>query len=546
MPGVPPVHEKECMETQSLVSRRDFLEFMGRSCVGLAGAGLLGRIALADATGPRLPFKALSPSKEDKVRLAEGFDYSVVAKLGDPINSAGETFGQDCDFTAFLPVPGKPNEGLLWVNHEYCAPTFLVSGYRAGMDRTKEQVTTEQSSVGGTWARIRREGEGKPWKFVAGDAANRRLNAHTTIPFAWASPIAGSREAIGTLGNCSGGVTPWGTVLSCEENYHNFYGESDATGKRVKNSELGWEKFFDRPPEHYGWVVETDPKSGSAKKLVALGRFAHEGATTTVAKDGRCVVYLGDDADDRCLYKFISAKRGSLESGTLYVASLGKGEWIALDRAKNSALAKRFKTQTDLLIHTREAAEIAGGTPLERPEGIAIDPNTKAVFAALTNHKPRGNYYGYLLKIEEAGADPLSLKFKSSSFLAGGPQTGFACPDNVVFDRRGNLWFTSDISGKDMHKEPYTAFENNGLFVVPLSGPDAGKAWLVATAPVDAEFTGPSFTPDGRTLFLSVQHPGERSESPDKLTSHWPDGGKALPKSSVIAIGGKSLDALCG
>jgi len=116
----------------------------------------------------------------------------------------------------------------------------------------------------------------------------------------------------------------------------------------------------------------------------------------------------------------------------------------------------------------------------------------------------------------------------------------------MVFDKAGNLWFTSDMSGSLMHQEPYTDFKNNGLFLVPRSGPKAGQVLQVASAPRDAEITGPTFTPDGKTLFLSVQHPGEYSSNLEDLTSHWPDGGTAIPRSAVVAVSGKTLEAIQG
>ena len=128
--------------------------------------------------------------------------------------------------------------------------------------------------------------------------------------------------------------------------------------------------------------------------------------------------------------------------------------------------------------------------------------------------------------------------------MAGGEQTGFSCPDNMAFDPAGNLWFTSDISGSAIGKTPYEAFKNNGLYVVPRFGTQVGEVIQVASAPYDAEFTGPFFTPDGKTLFVSVQHPGETSDSLDNLSSHWPEGGDAIPKPSVITIQGPSLEAL--
>ncbi|MCB0415899.1 MAG: DUF839 domain-containing protein, partial [Bdellovibrionales bacterium] len=195
-----------------------------------------------------------------------------------------------------------------------------------------------------------------------------------------------------------------------------------------------------------------------------------------------------------------------------------------------------FKDQTEVLIRTREAARIVGGTPLDRPEDVERDPRTGSMYITLTNNKPKGNFHGSILKIEEENSDSGSMQFKASTFLVGGKDSGFSCPDNLVFDHHGDLWMASDIAGDAMGNKPYDAFGNNGLFYIPMSGPQAGEVMQVASAPKDAEFTGPCFSKDGKTLFLSVQHPGETSESIDKLTSHWPDGGSAIPKPSVIAI----------
>ena len=209
-------------------------------------------------------------------------------------------------------------------------------------------------------------------------------------------------------------------------------------------------------------------------------------------------------------------------------------------------LQKKFKNQTEVLIHLREAARMLGGTPLDRPEDIEIDPVNGNVLVALTNNTTVNNYFGSILKIEETDGKHDSLTFKSDTYLAGGEETGFACPDNMAFDRAGNLWFTSDMSGSAMHKKPYTAFKNNGLFVVPRSGDQAGEVIQIASAPRDAELTGPWFSPDGKTLFLSVQHPGENSTSLTNLTSNWPLGGIEMPKPAVVTIQGPALEQLQG
>lgn len=537
-----------------LTSRREFLKFMGATGASATLGSLLP--ALSACTGPARSkdprtsgsflFEPLAPTASDHLNVAPGFRAQVFLKWGDSLNAVGDTFGTNNDFLAFFRLNPEGSSGILWVNHESLQPLF-VSGASRGQPRTRAQIVREQMSIGGSLVHVRRDARSGQWSLVANDPLNRRITARTSIPLVGERPIAGSRIATGTLANCAGGITPWGTVLTCEENYDDFYGETvhEANGtSHHRESALGWEHFFDYPPEHYGWVVEVHPLTGAAKKLTALGRFAHECATVRVAADGRCVVYSGDDENDRCLYKFIASRPGSLESGTLHVANFAKGRWLPLDLKVQTALQRTFKDQTELLIRCREAAELLGGTPLDRPEDIEIDPASGAVYVALTNNIPRGNPYGSVLKLEEKNNDPLALEFQSSVFVAGGPETGFACPDNLVFDRRGNLWMTSDISGSQINKSPYAEFGHNSLYYIPLSGSQAGQALRVASAPTDAELTGPTFSPDGRTLFLSVQHPGERSTSLGDLTSHWPDGGGSIPRSAVVAITGPALDRL--
>ena len=180
-----------------------------------------------------------------------------------------------------------------------------------------------------------------------------------------------------------------------------------------------------------------------------------------------------------------------------------------------------------------------GATELARPEDIEVHPKTGEVYVCLTNNKPKKNYHGSILKISPNGSDHGSDSFKAQDFLVGGED--FSCPDNLAFDKEGNLWFATDISGGAMNKPPYEKFKNNGLFYVPMSGRDAGKVKQIASAPTDAELTGLSFSPDGKTLFLSVQHPGEKSPNLQQLTSHWPRGGSERPLSSVVAIRGPLL-----
>ena len=519
-------------------SRREFLRFMGRS----AAAGVtLPAVSCAERGGVA-GMAGIAPSREDEVVLADGLEYELLVSWGDPINGKGDRFGFNNDYTAFFPIDGNPHDGLLWVNHEEVLSGYFLSP-REPADKSRQDIDREMTEVGGSIIRIRM-GDGH-WRLVPDDRYNRRIDATTRIPLSSAEPVAGVREAIGTLGNCAGGVTPWRTVLTCEENFHFFYGDVRfEDGRRVhdKDTIIGWDRYLDYPPEHYGWVVEIDPFTGAGNKLTALGRFAHEGATVTLARDGRPVVYMGDDKTDEHIYKFVADEPGSLEQGVLYAADTDRGRWLPLSRDRDKRLEQAFRTQTELLIRTREAAKLAGATPQDRPEDIEIDPHSGAVLVALTKHPLRP--YGSLLKLVEKDNDPAAQEFAASAFLAGGRKNGFACPDNLVFDARGNLWMCTDISSDNLYKPPYTSFKNNGLFHIPMSGAHAGIPVQVASAPPGAELTGPTFSPDGRTLFLSVQHPGENSGSADALSSHWPDGGSALPRPGVICISGPLLDEL--
>lgn len=540
------------MKNQNM-RRRDFLKFFGSTStlffLGASGSGVLTSCSssLEKTDFKTLGFKPLGPKTDDDLVLVDGLEYQVLLSWQDELN-AKEKFGFNNDFTAYMPLKGKKDEGILWVNHEYVHPLF-VSGYTAGAKRTKEQVDLEREEIGGSLVHIKKMKQG--WEVVQGSEYNRRLSATTAIPLVAPRPIDGASVAVGTLGNCAGGQTPWGTFLSAEENYQHYYGDFEHKSSERTSGWLSWHQFYDQSPRHYGWVVEIEPLSGKAKKLTALGRFSHESATFVRAKDGRAVVYSGDDKADEFVYKFISDSKDSLESGELFAADLKKGKWLSLDRSKSKILQEQFDDQLDVLIHCRKAARLLGATPCDRPEDIAINPRNGDVIVALTNNydkknwdDPKNNFYGSLLKISEKDQDAGSLRFSSETLVMGGEENGLACPDNLCFDRRGNLWVTTDISGSVIEKKAYKGFGNNALHYIPMSGPHAGQVFQVASAPVDAELTGPTFAPDGETLFLSVQHPGENSKSLDKLTSHWPRGGGEVPRPAVVQIRGEVMRRL--
>lgn len=546
--------------TKLFSNRREFLEFMGRASAIAAVSGGMGEFLAGCASAPKttanvglgngkprhLPFEALPVSYDDTLNLAKGLTYKKLIQWDDTINEAGDKFGFNNDYTAFIPM--SENDGLLWVNHEYI-DSYFISNYDPKKKKTQEQVDKERKTVGGSILRIKRKNINSPWNFVPGDRYNQRFDATTKIPFAAGEKIMGSEFATGTLANCAGGVTPWKTILTCEENFDIFYGEAvfDKKGRRKIDYTAAvhkWQDHYPLPPEHYGWVVEVNPFTNDAKKLTALGRFCHEAATTVQVPDGRTVVYMGDDTEDQCLYKFISRGKNSLEFGDLYVANMEKGQWILLDQTVQPVLKQNFKSQIDVCTYTRKAAALVGGTPLNRPEDIEIDPVTKAIFVTLTNNKPKGDMHGSILKIVEENNDHLSLNFQPTIFLTGGPEAGFSCPDNFVFDKKGNLWMTTDISETAIRSDTYKYHGNNSLFYIPMSGENAGVAIRVATGPIDCEFTGPSFDPEFKNLFLSVQHPGAGSRLAGKLTSHWPNGGNEIPRPAVITISGELLDKL--
>lgn len=541
------------------ISRRKFLEFMGRSSLGLGllslsplalqGCTSLGAIGGRQVTG--LPFSPLLPMVKDDLVVASGFESRVLISWNEAL-AGGEHFGYNNDYIGVIPLADSKTDAYMWVNHETADPQF-VSGHQSYDKttlKTRAQAELEMRAIGGSLLHVRLD-EAGDWQVVKGSAIHKRYHAKTEIPFAGGVKVLGRPTAMGTLANCSGGVTPWKTFLTCEENFHHFYGDVSfsASGARTltpARASQGWTTFYDNPPEHYGWVVEIDPRTRAAHKLTSLGRFAHEGATCQLARDGRAVVYMGDDSDNEFFYKFIARDKGSLVHGTLYVADLKKGKWLPLDLTQSPSLQKHFKSQLDVMIRVREAARLLGGTPLDRPEDCEVDPVTGAIIVACTNNKPAGRPFGSLLKIDEENGDFLALKFRSEFWKMGGEQTGFACPDNLCFDPAGNLWMTTDIADDALNKDEYAFHGNNALFVIPMKGNLAGQAFRVASAPMEAEFTGPCFSPDGGTLFLSVQHPGANSKGPTKLTSNWPDGGNAVPKPSVVAIRGSALKALTG
>ncbi len=526
-------------------NRRRFLKFITGGSVGFGLSSLIpGSLILGSCKERKKDqvFEGIQPTFEDKLVLTPGLNYHIISRWGDSINQKGDVFGSNNDFTCFLPMDQK--QGLLWVNHESIVPELVHHKNRSELSRSRAEILKEQNLIGGSVIHIKKSDE--KWALQKNSKYNRRLHGQTSISFSHNYKIHGSHKAVGTLANCSGGLTPWNTFLSCEENFQDFYGDAFmVNGKRQVQRELKfqWYRSFPFPPEHYGWVVEIDPFTGKGKKQVLLGRFRHEGATPVVTRNKKTVVYMSEDRTGGFIYKFVSTGQ-HLKEGTLYAANTIKGQWLPLDIRKNRILQKNFKSQQEVLIYAHQSAEFIGATPQDRPEDIEVHSKTGEIFITLTKNPHAENKYGSILKISESD-DYDSIEFKVSTWISGGLNSGLACPDNLCFDKMGNLWVTVDMAEKHIGTEDYKRFGNNGLFHISVKGRDAGKPLQVASAPKDAEFTGPWFSPDYKTLFLSVQHPGSLSKA-NHYTSDWPDGSGQIPRSAVVAVQGELLESLTG
>ncbi|HZG72285.1 MAG TPA: alkaline phosphatase PhoX, partial [Chondromyces sp.] len=493
-----------------------------------------------------VPFKEINRTWENDLVLSKGYTYNIIASYGDVINSKGEKFGDAADLTVYFPIDSlrggnSSEEGLIWVNHEFPEPQNYMKMLgmnpanvdQSDLSKYPKLLEMEKEAVGGSVIHVKKE-NGK-WKLIQDDTYNRRVDGNTEIqltgPAKGSSAVKGATTVVGSLGNCSGGKTLWDTALSCEEN--TFYGD-----------DYGWPNFTD---EHYGWVMEVDPfdPKRPVRKHTALGRFAHENAAMGLTKDGRVVVYMGDDSRDEFFYKFISNKKYNptnreanfdiLESGTLYVADLGKQNWIALDYATNEKLQnyekdgkKFFNSQADVLTYAREAGRAVNATPLDRPEDVEIHPLDGSVFLSLTNNSKHGNFHGQIIRFIPAEDDHGSDKFTFEVFVAGGQQSGITCPDNLHFDSKGNLWVVEDFAATE--DNVYAAYKNCGVFMIPTDGKNYGEPFQFASGPLGSEVTGPWLSPDERTLFLDVQHPSTWNPYP----------GYDFGRSCLVAIqGGK-------
>jgi len=572
---------------------------------------------------PAIGFRSIAPSADDAVRVPEGYRVQVLNAWGDPIGSAlgAPAFRPDASNTAaeqllqsgmhhdaieYFPLPfgsTQSRRALLAINHEYTDDGLL---HPAGMEPwTAEKVAKSQAAHGVSIIEIEAGREG--WQVVSPSRHARRITART--PIALSGPAAGHPAlrtsydgsgtlARGTLNNCAGGYTPWGTYLTCEENWNLYFNAGKAPipealrryGVRAKGS-TRWHEHdarFDlaqepNEPNRFGWVVEIDPyEPGSMPvKRTALGRFKHEGAMLAVASDRRLAWYMGDDEVFEYVYKFVTrdpydpssraANRDLLDHGTLYVARFdadGTGEWIALVHGRNGLTRENgFADQADVLIRTRDAADRVGATRMDRPEWGAVHPTTFEVYMTMTNNPLRGtpgrpapdaanprarNVFGHILRWREAGRDPKATRFDWDIFALGGdPQAAdadrrgnvrgdsYGSPDGLWFDPAGNLWIQTDVSTRALNRGDYERMGNNQMLVADVV---TGETRRFLTGPKGCEVTGCVMSPDGRTLFVNIQHPGEpagdrSNPARPKAVSSWPDGpAGGRPRSATLAI----------
>jgi len=594
---------------ETVLARRTFLKGAA------AGVTWLACPARGQA-GSALGFSPILLLSQDAVIVADGYSAGVVIRWGDPLTAdapefdvrnqtpeaQARQFGYNCDFLGFFPLPGAdPNAaGLLAVNHETTVGAIMFENYVAA-NATRRQVDIEMAAMGLSIVEIRRGARG--WEYVRGSAFNRRLTMETEMLLT--GPAAGhelmktsydpsGRRVRGTLHNCAGGKTPWGTVLTAEENFHGFFANRNALpagevrsnheryGVSTGASSRRWELHHDRfnvtrepnEPFRFGWIVEIDPYDPGfvPRKRTALGRTKHEGAATVLAPDGRLVVYSGDDQQFEYVYKFVTRDRYNpsrreanfdlLDDGVLFVArflSDGSGIWVPLLYGFGPLVpANGFFSQADVLIQTRRAADFLGATRMDRPEDVEANPVNKKVYVSLTNNTQRtaaqidlanpraNNRHGHILEVTEAGDNSAATRFRWEVFmLCGNPHNPADAP---IYFAEFDPYQVSPISNPDKFAfdlqgnlwiatdgQPGAINGNDGLYAVPTEGPERGRVRQFLSAPMQGEVCGPEFTPDNTTLFCAIQHPGNGGALFTRAVSNWPDGAQP-PKPSVLAV----------
>lgn len=612
-----------------------------------------------------LSFTGVATSTGDAVVVPAGYVATAFVPWGTPINNAAPTWkadatgsaadqeqqvGDNHDGMAFFGFNASANgfgersdEGLLVINHEYINPEYFYAPDSDTADWmapfTYEKARKALAGHGISIVHTKRAADGS-WEHVKSSLFNRRIHGNT--PMTIQGPAAGhtlmktaadpsGTVVLGTLNNCGNGRTPWGTYLTCEENFNGYFGwNGDRTPSALENrygisaSGFGYrwhtvDPRFDvnatpNEPNRHGWIVEIDPfaPASQAVKRTALGRFKHENAELVIAPNGKAVVYMGCDERNEYIYKFVSsgtfdatnptsaANRNLLADGTLYVArfdagattgdNMGSGVWIPLVHGQNGLTdANGFSSQGDVMIRARQAADRVGATMMDRPEWVAANPKKAGeVFVTLTNNNRRGgtssnnadgsttagsarppvdeanpranNVWGHIVRWNEAGGDGTALSFSWDIFvLAGQPSITdarkpsanatldnlFNSPDGLAFDSFGRMWIQTD--GNFSNTGDFAGNGNNQMLV---ADPQTKEIRRFLVGPSGCEITGITWTPDRKTMFINVQHPGEVGSHPNKPAaytndnwlarnatsfSQWPTSG-LRPRSATVVV----------
>ncbi|WP_423822142.1 PhoX family phosphatase [Salinisphaera sp. SPP-AMP-43] len=641
------------------------------------------------AAAMALAFEAVAGSKTDAVVVPSGYTAQVLMPWGTPINASAPGWREDLMLTPAIQANsvGMHHDGMyhfplsddtassdfvVALNNEYIDQAALWApqgGPTTPEDnegaRPADEVRTEINAHGVTVIRIAKDDQGQ-WAPASDTNYNQRITSAT--PVTLSGPVAGSEyvvtaysnsgtETRGTNNNCACGYTPWGTYLSCEENWPSVfiknsdrYADDDRLGIAREVGRYAWETAAGDPSEHngefarfnatpsgdtarddyrneprtFGYVLEVDPYNNTARpvKRTALGRFRHEGCWLGRLTEGEPVVfYTGHDSRNEYIYKFVSDTPWDatyanvagdnndrlaigdmyLDSGTLYVARFnadGSGEWLALapdtltragDRTLAEALGLEADDQAGVLIHTCDAADLVGATPMDRPEWGTVDPASGDVYMSLTNNSDRtaedtdpgftgdgaaigdlgvgyasapvnaanprpDNEYGQVIRWREAGD---AASFSWDIFVFGGAEgedgnlsgltasNQFASPDGLWYDDRGDgngiLWIETDNSGNAVAEDT----NDQVLAVMPSSVSRAdGDAAVVdeadqaqlkrfAVGPNGCEVTGIFATPDKTALFINIQHPGNWPSAADATAV---TEGTVRPRASTVVI----------
>lgn len=587
---------------EAAISRRGFLRGVVAYGSGAAvmGSGLLYGTSVDAQTVSRFGFTPIPIATDGTVHVPEGYSWQSVAKWGQPLFSDAEpfdpqnavgvassdrVFGENTDGMEAFVVGGRQ---VIAVNHEYVNTKINLPQNVDGVPTSADDVLTLQNMQGVTVMEVAEGPDG--WDIVVDSDLNRRITHNT--PMTLAGPAAGhplvqtaadpaGTTALGTMNNCGAGKTPWGTYLTCEENFNGYFGSTDPEFERPEDyarygigleGRYAYEKYDERfdisqnpnEPRRFGYIVEIDPSDPNSTpiKHTALGRFKHENAATVIAPDGRVVVYMGDDERGEFMYKYVSngvytpggPTSELLDDGQLYVAKFDNdltGKWVALTPEATGM------DEAEIAIFSRVAASKVGATTMDRPEWVAVNPVAAEGYCCLTNNRNRGiksnaggdptpvngpnpraeNNYGQIVRWYPSNDDHGSDTFTWDLYvMAGNPTVHddkyggspninegnlFNSPDGMMFDSTGLLWIQTD--GNDSNADGFAGMGNNQM----LAGdPATGQIERFLTGPQGSEVTGLTWSADRRTMFVGIQHP----DAP------FPDGEGVLPRSTIIAI----------